>query len=220
MLGPFDPSSGGSRLDLPTPRQRPDGRPGAGRVGAEIGWLAAATGDLAVLGDELLRQVAAALPADGAVMYELDDDGRRLVAVAGAGRQPERRTLTAERAPAIFRALTLGRPAAIERRQGRAPARRGTARTGSWTTLCAVAQGRERPYGVLVAHAEPGQTFREADLDYLQGIANVVAAVAARQDVERQLRACEERMEELLDQLSAGVALRGSRGAPPAAASR
>jgi diguanylate cyclase (GGDEF)-like protein/PAS domain S-box-containing protein len=55
-------------------------------------------------------------------------------------------------------------------------------------TLGVVVGAKKRPYGVLAAHSRTPRSFRTDEVDFLQGIANVLAEAIAREAAEDRMR--------------------------------
>ena len=72
--------------------------------------------------------------------------------------------------------------------------------------MSVVIQGREGPFGVLGAHTSERRTFSKHDINFLQAVANILAAEIERKRAESALRdardALEERVEKRTAQLS------------------
>jgi len=65
--------------------------------------------------------------------------------------------------------------------------------------------GNDGYYGVLGVHSRSPRTFAPYDVDYMQSVANTLAAAIARQQTEAALRASEERFRSLIDQASDAI---------------
>lgn len=65
--------------------------------------------------------------------------------------------------------------------------------------------GNDGYYGVLGVHSRTPRAFAPYDVDYLQSVANTLAAAIARQQTEAALRASEERFRSLIDQASDAI---------------
>ncbi|CAA9353847.1 MAG: hypothetical protein AVDCRST_MAG93-7252, partial [uncultured Chloroflexia bacterium] len=63
--------------------------------------------------------------------------------------------------------------------------------------MSVIVQGREWPFGILGVHARELRTFTEDDINFLQAIANVLAAAIERKRDEEELA---KRMETLGEQ--------------------
>jgi len=67
--------------------------------------------------------------------------------------------------------------------------------------ISVIIQGRDKPYGVLGAHTTRLRTFTSHGIDFLQAMANVIAAAYERREMESSLRESEQRFRELADNI-------------------
>lgn len=69
---------------------------------------------------------------------------------------------------------------------------------GIISAMSTVVQGHNRPFGVLCAYSVKNRNFTEKDVNFLQAVANVLAAAIERLRVEEELRASVKEKEVLL----------------------
>ncbi|MDK1009549.1 MAG: PAS domain S-box protein [Actinomycetota bacterium] len=65
--------------------------------------------------------------------------------------------------------------------------------------------GREQPYGVLGVHTIRQRTFTSEDIDFIQSVANVLAAAVEQDRDQREVRATHERLQAILDTASDSI---------------
>ncbi len=67
--------------------------------------------------------------------------------------------------------------------------------------MSVVIEGPGRPFGILGAHTTRARTFSQDDVHFLQAMANLLAEVAERREMEAALVASEERFRELAENI-------------------
>lgn len=67
--------------------------------------------------------------------------------------------------------------------------------------MSVVIEGRDQPFGILGAHTARPRSFSEDDVNFLQAMANLLAEVVERQEMEAALRASEERFRQLAENI-------------------
>jgi PAS domain S-box-containing protein len=173
---------------------------------AELGERALAKTDLPALMDEAVSLVAGVLDLEYCKVLELLPGGEELLMRAGVGweeglvgRATEEAglgsqagyTLRSEDPVIVEEARTESRfsPSALLREHG------------AVSGMSVVIGSSERPFGILVAHAKERRTFTEDDVNFLQAIANVLAAAVERERVAETLRFLAEASEVLSSSL-------------------
>ncbi|MFB2768361.1 PAS domain-containing protein [Pelatocladus sp. BLCC-F211] len=165
---------------------------------AELSQQALVGIDLILLMQQAVTFIAECLEVEYCKVLELLPDGNKLLLRAGVGWQPG---LVGE---AIVSAginsqagytLVSNDPVVVE------DLRTETRFTGPQllidhqviSGLSVIIHGKERPFGVLGAHATQYRTFSKDDIYFLQATANVLATAIARQQVEDALKESEQR---------------------------
>jgi PAS domain S-box-containing protein len=199
LMGPMAASSERN----PAGRRGPSPRDRWAAAGA-IDRLAIETSDLPALMRAAVQLVARALPLDSIGIFELSPGGEELRRVAGAGEgfgDAAPLTMTASELPRTFQGLRSGQPLLVRgRRRGRLLGRlRPGGQADLMKAVSVTIPGRDRPYGALVALGRPWSEVREADVDFLQGVANVLSMAVARGQAEQLLKSSEERFRRLAE---------------------
>jgi diguanylate cyclase (GGDEF)-like protein/PAS domain S-box-containing protein len=129
---------------------------------------------------------------DGACIWEVGRDGRRLGMLAGAEIQSTdgSRKASAARNSHAGAALESGLHVIVddwesERRFSMPPALRVM---GVRSSLAVPIEGRERPFGVLDIHSQEPNSFTPQDVHFAQASANVLADAVERHATDRALR--------------------------------
>jgi diguanylate cyclase (GGDEF)-like protein/PAS domain S-box-containing protein len=140
-----------------------------------------------------VEAVAATLDADLSELLELTDDRESLLLRAGVGW--ERGVVRAAVAPAgseYYPGFAWGSKGPIvcsdyagEHRFRATPV---LLRHGGVATVAVVVGAKQRPHGVLAVHSRSPRAFRPDELDFLHGIANVLAEAIERETTEDRMR--------------------------------
>jgi signal transduction histidine kinase len=145
---------------------------------------------------DLLREAAEIISTTVDVPYaevlELSADGRRLNLVSGVGWKPGtvgRASVDAGLGSQGGYALTRVGPVVVSDLPSEKRFRPPSLLTDHGVTsgLTVVIGGSTRPYGVLGAHSDRPRLFAEDDVNFVQSVANVLAAAIERQRAEDQL---------------------------------
>ena len=173
---------------------------------AEFGAHALRTHDL-----DMLLQRASALVAEGldikqAKVLELLPDGDRLLVRAGVGWGPDvvgKATIGADGRSPAGHALRTGQPVVSEdlAREPRFEVPRVLREHGIRSAINVIIRGEGPPFGVLEVDSREIRRFEQADIDFLQNCANLVASAIDRLAVEVRLRRAVEEKEVLLHEL-------------------
>lgn len=170
-------------------------------------------GDRALDVDDLqvLLQDAAALAAKGldvgrSKVLELTEDGETLFIRAGIGWDPGvvgATTVGGGRKSGAGYALLTGKPVISEdlNRETRFEVPEVLRRHGIKSVVNVIIKGVDRPFGVLEIDSDEPRRFTQADIDFLQGYANLLAATIHRLRTNQQLRAAAEEKTLLLREL-------------------
>jgi PAS domain S-box-containing protein len=67
--------------------------------------------------------------------------------------------------------------------------------------ISVIIQGKDRPYGILGAHTSDFRAFSKDDVNFVQAVANVLAAAIERRGAETRLRESEERFRQLAEHI-------------------
>ncbi len=159
---------------------------------AAFGRRALATPDLDAILDEAAQLVAATLDVGYSKVLELPPDGDALLLQAGAGWREGyvgRATVSAGPETQGGYSLTRREPVIVEDfaadpRFIRPPLLRDHGIVSSMSVLI---PGTERPFGVLQADSATPRRFTPDDSNFLQAVANVIAAALERRAFERRL---------------------------------
>ncbi len=160
---------------------------------ASLGHRALRGTELQTLMDEAVKLVASTLSVEYAKVQELLPDGKSLLLRAGVGWKdsivgqtaaeggPDSQagyTLVSER-PVIVRNLT------EEKRFIPSPL---LVNNSVVSGLSVIISGKDRPFGVLGAHTTRLQIFTADDVNFLEAVANILAAAIERRRTEEDLR--------------------------------
>jgi PAS domain S-box-containing protein len=169
---------------------------------AILGQKAVEGADLTALMNEGVTAVAAHLDVEYAKILELLPSGTDLLLRAGVGWQEGlvgRATVDAGLDSQAGYTLASSQPVIVEdlRTETRFSGPPLLHAHGVVSGLSIVIAGRERPFGVLGAHAPRRQTFTLDDVHFVQAIANVLAGAIERKTVEDALRESEQNLQSL-----------------------
>ena len=133
-------------------------------------------------------------------VFALSDDGKSLVLRSGCGLdglETGRAVIDVDPATQIGHTLHSGEPAQLDRRQFRAGGfldEQGV--QSGLTALIGASDRASGVYGVLAAHSRSERSFSADDVNFLQAVANVIAAALQRRRMEEQIRFAEQRAQE------------------------
>ncbi len=171
---------------------------------AELGLFALGTTDIGAVLERAIALVAATLDVELVEVLELNTDGSRLTLHAGIGWQPGLvGHATVGTTPDLQAGYTLASadPVVVsdftaDRRFRRSSLLAAHDAAGGVSVIIQGAGHNGRPYGVLGGYAKKARTFSDADVHFLQAVANVVAASLIRSGADSKLRAAERLAEE------------------------
>jgi len=174
---------------------------------AHLGQLALAGAPLPALLDDAVGLVARGLDVEYAGLLEFRPESRTLVLRAGVGWQDGCVGHTVfpsdgdSLASYVLRSTTpvVVDDLASDRRFGSAPL---LAEHEVVSGLSVVVQGKDRPFGILGAHAAERREFTVHDAHFVQAVANVLATAIDRARTEDALRKSEEHFRSLIDNAS------------------
>jgi len=154
--------------------------------------------DMDRLGETVTAQVAACLEVDRCKWLQLHREREELTLAAGYGCPPDEIgdvRYTLDGGGPLARVLKSKRPVVFEQDDETLPG----------SCVCVPVHAEERAYGVLGAHAAGSQQFDDASVDFLQAVANVLAAALQRAEGEAQLRESESRLARFVEHLPAAA---------------
>ena len=184
---------------------------------AELGQRALAGIDVATLMNEAAAGVATALGVEYAAIFELLPGGDSLRLTAGTGLREgvigSMTTPVGTGSPAGY-ALCAGTAIVSEdiRTDRRFHATPLCESHGIVSSVTVVIQGTDGPFGVLGARSTQRRRFSADDVNFLQGVANVLALAIERKRVEQALERSNERLR-ILRELDQGLVLAKSPSA-------
>ena len=171
---------------------------------AELSQYALAQKNLAPLLERAVNLVADLLEVEYCQVWELLPDGKNLLLKAGVGWQDELvggTTVSADTNSQPGYILLSSEPVVVtdllSETRFNVPALLLERQIVS--SMDVVIQGRARPFGVLGTHTTRQRIFSQDDINFIQAIANILAQVVERHQVERSLRASEERYRSMYD---------------------
>jgi diguanylate cyclase (GGDEF)-like protein len=150
---------------------------------AELGHKALAANDLDELFCDAAGAAACGLGAPGAALWERSQE-RRLTLRAGAGRLSTAAGLQLECPPATCASATLQPPADMPLRPWFAPL---ADLYGLDSGLDADIVCADRPFGMIAVHTEGLRRFGPDEVNFLRGIANILATAVERHDARNRL---------------------------------
>lgn len=160
---------------------------------AELAQRALAWGDLSALMDEAVILVARTLDVEYSAVLEVVPDNRALLLRAGTswreGLVGSASVGTEHESQAGY-TLLFGAPVVVEdlRAETRFRGEPLLRDHGVVSGVSVIIHGKERPIGVLSAHTIKRRRFGQEEVDFLQAVASVLTATAARKQVEEALR--------------------------------
>jgi signal transduction histidine kinase len=178
-------------------------------VVAELGWRALQTSDLPRLMEAIVDRVGATLRVESCRITELLPDGRTLLVTAAFGWAPEvvgTATVPVEPSSMPAYALSSDVPVVVEdfASETRFTIPELVHDHGFLSGIAVVIHGGPRPYGLLGAASTKRRRYSKADIDFLQSIANVLAAFIGRR--ESEARALQAERLAAIGQMVAGLA--------------
>jgi signal transduction histidine kinase/FixJ family two-component response regulator len=178
-------------------------------VVAELGWRALQTSDLPRLMEAIVDRVGTTLRVESCRITELLPDGRTLLVTAAYGWAPEVvGTATVPVGPSSMPAYALSSdvPVVVEdfSSETRFTVPDVAREHGFQSGIAVVIHGGGRPYGLLGVGSKRRRRFSKADVDFLQSIANVLAAFLGR--TESEARAVQAERLAAIGQMVAGLA--------------
>jgi len=163
---------------------------------------------------DAVHTVARTLSVSGSSIFEYAYHRRSLILRAGAGRMSDYLgTALAAASESHLGVALLQEQRVIVDDFDESPMRRPQILpyAQARSAVAVVISGRERPYGVLAAHAAEAGRFSEEDAHFIQGVANLLAATIeqerSRAEIDRNReRAIQSQKLEALGRLSGGIA--------------
>ncbi len=146
-----------------------------------------------LLAQDAVATVAETLGVDLCELLELTDDRESLRMRAGVGWEPGiAGTARAPFGSAYYPGFAWGSTGPVTVRDYESEDRfrptRLLARHGGVATAAVTVGAKQRRYGILAAHSRSAREFRGHELDFLQGIANVLAEAIVREAAEDSMR--------------------------------
>jgi PAS domain S-box-containing protein len=177
---------------------------------AEIGQRALTGPELIVLMNETVALVAQTLDVEFSKILQLCDDGVSLLLCAGMGWKEElvgNATVNAGTGSQAGFTLLSSAPVVVEHltTETRFKASPLLEEHGVVSGIEVIIAGYKRPFGVLGAHSRQRRNFTMDDINFLQAIANVLAAAIERQRTETLLETEKERLAVTLQSIGDGV---------------
>ncbi len=177
---------------------------------AELGQRALVGTDLSELMDEVVAHVVLTLTAPYCAIFELLPDGDTLLLRAGVGWTEGavgRALVSAGLESHAGYTLLSSKPVIVEdlRTETRFQAPPLLHDHGVISGMSVTISGRERPFGVLGAHAAKRRTFTQDDAHFLQAVANVLAAAIERKQAENALRLSRDQLAIIFEGVADGI---------------
>jgi signal transduction histidine kinase len=160
---------------------------------------------------EAVRDVAGTLEVEICELLQRDPDGRTLLLRAGVGWQPglvgSARVSAGMNSQAGFTLNSLGPVVVTDlRTETRFDGSTILRDHGVVSGMSVLVPGRNRPFGVLGAHARSPRSFTQDDINFLHAVANLLAAAIERHGVEKELRRHRDNLEGLVEERTALLA--------------
>ncbi len=177
---------------------------------AEIGQRALASSDLQELMDEAVALAADTLNVEFSKILQLQENGRGLLLCAGVGWGEGvvgQMILSAGTGSQAGYTLLSSAPVVVEdlSRETRFEPSPLQREHGVVSGMEVIINGHQQPFGVLGAHTRQRREFSRDDINFLQAVANVLAAAIERQRAENSLAAEKERLAVTLRSIGDGV---------------
>ncbi len=166
---------------------------------AHLGQRALAGVGLARLMDEAVSLVTTTLNVEYGQVLELLPDTKTLLLVAGVGwkdGQVGRTLLPAGKESQAGYTLVSNHSVVVDdlSKETRFSGPPLLHEHGVISGMSVLIEGKDKPFGVLSAHSRQHRSFTHDDVHFVQGIANVLAAVIERERTEEALRTSEEQL--------------------------
>ena len=180
-------------------------------VVAEIGRLALIGGELKNLFAEAVSLIARTLGVEYCKVLELLPEGDALILRAGVGWRKEyaigKVTVSAGKESQAGFTLLSGEPvvSADLRTETRFSGQQLLHQHGVVSGISVIIRGRERPYGVLGAHATSARKFSADDVNFLVAVANVLAEAIGRKHAEDEVRQSEAQFRRVVESNMLGI---------------
>lgn len=167
---------------------------------AQLGQLALLGTDLSALMGEAVALVAQNLKVEYAELWELLPNGQALLLQAGVGWNAElvgHATISTALNSELSHTLLSQEPVIVAdiRQETRFNSLALFQEQGIISSLSVIILGQKNAYGILVAHSTQQQIFTQADIYFLQSIANILATAIERQRTEQKLRKAKDELE-------------------------
>jgi PAS domain S-box-containing protein len=175
-------------------------------VVAKLGQRALEGTWLASLMEEAVVQVGQTLGIDSCQVWERFGDGAAIqLRATAAWKQAPLGSSSVEISARLHAAYALQTDGPVvcedllheQRFDGATIVKEGGLRSG----MCVIIAGPQRPFGVLSVHAAEPRLFSRQDLDFLQAVANVLAAAIERKRAEGALRRSEENFRSIVEHI-------------------
>jgi signal transduction histidine kinase len=158
---------------------------------------------LAALLEDAVAQIPLILDVEYCSVLELLPDGKALLLCAGTGWKVgcvgHVKLVAGRESPAGF-TLSSGSPVIIEDLRTETRFRKPRLLLDHRVVSAVTVYGRSKPYGVLGAYTVKQRKFTNDDVHFLQSVANVLAAVIDRRQLEEELLAISGREEQRIGQ--------------------
>ncbi len=184
---------------------------------AGIGQRALEGESLSVLMAEACELVRTALGAEFVSVLELEEDGKQLRVEAGVGwtRGVIGTRVSADRDSSLSGYTLATRGTVIVddlARESRFHAPPTLAEHGAVSALGVRIGEMDRPYGVLATFATRPAGFASSDADFLQAVANVLAAAVDRLRLDNELRSSRDHLSAILTSINEGITVQDPDG--------
>jgi two-component system cell cycle sensor histidine kinase/response regulator CckA len=168
---------------------------------AEIGLRALRGGNTRDLMNEACALVAQTLKVEFVKVLELLPGGDSMLLLAGSGwREGIAGSRVLPAGPGTLAAYTLASTQPVILRNLQTDTRFSEpllAEHGIVSGMTVILHGHERPFGLLGAHSASPREFTRDDINFLQAVANVLAAAVERMSTEEELRKSNETLRAL-----------------------
>lgn len=177
---------------------------------AELGMRALTSKDMTRLMNEAAALGAMGLSVEYCKILELLPDEKGLLLRAGVGWKKgtvDRATVSAGKDSQAGYTLLSEEPVIVEdlRREKRFTGPPLLKEHGVISGLSVIIHGKERPFGVLGAHSRQARQFTTDDINFLQSIANILAAAIERRKTEEILHDTESRYRNIVENAIDGI---------------